>query len=200
MNYETVTVLENRSGKVSISHVILSVRNTLSDGCQVVIGYPGLTNLEKRFRLGDAVLFETPDGILEIRAIRLSSADAEFQVTELSPRPGFAGALLSDDPTNLPFSEPELARIVASVTDVKASLATSEKFTREQLSLVSRKLDEIQAGAEKFGRKDWVNWVAGTLTGLCVTAAFAPDQAKVLFNAIGAAFSWALNNAPLLLR
>jgi hypothetical protein len=171
------------------------------ESCEVVIGYPGQPNVKQKLTVGDAVLYETTDGgILEVRATALHGTSAEFTVTEVAPRFGLGAGIVGDDPTNLPFTEAERERIAESIKEVKAELAASGRHTAEQLSLINRKLDEIAAASERLGRKDWLNYVAGSLTGLCISAAFAPDVTKSLFQAVNSAFSWLFNNAPALLQ
>ena len=68
----------------------------------------------------------------------------------------------------------------------------------EQIKLLSRKLDEIKAASTRMGRKDWVNYVAGTITAVCITAAFAPDQTQRIFSSINTALSWFFASGVLL--
>src|ERR1700751_1596838 len=148
--------------------------------------------------LGDAVLYETlDDGIVEIRAIALNQIRASFLITQVAPRLGLAGGLIDEDPSNLSFSEADRVRISDSIQRVKEALTKSETFKSEQLELIDRKLDEIKSASERLGRKDWINYVAGTVTTLCMSAAFAPEQAKAIFKSLEAAFSWLLNQPPV---
>lgn len=200
MKHSTLVVREHTSGRVDFSKLILSVRLTSSSFCDVVIGYPGLPNVVQRMENGDAVLFQTTeDGVLEVRAIALNAVQAEFLVSQVSPRPGLIAGFVDEDPNNSAFSEAELARIAESISSLKTDLSQSVGASPEQLSLISRKLDEIQAASSRLGRKDWVNYVAGTITTMCVTAAFAPDVTKSLFKSLNAAFAWLFTNAAMLL-
>ena len=201
MNHETIQVATNKSGSVPFSRLVVSVRRVEPySSCEVVIGYPGLPNVKDVLKLGDAVLYETTeDGILEVRATALAADRAEFLVSQVSPRIGLAAGLLSDDPSNLPFSGPELARVAESVSDAKARLANSGEFAREQLALIGRKLDEIESASARLGRKDWLNYVAGSLTALCISAAFAPEVTRTIFSTVNSAFAWFFTNAPVLL-
>lgn len=200
MKQETIRVDRFKSGRVPFSGLIVSVRTIDAySSCEAVIGYPGLPNVKEQLTVGDAVLYETTeDGILEVRATALHDFSAEFTVSQVSPRIGLAAGLLSDDPSNLPFSEAELERIAESVSEAKAELADSGKYAEEQLSLIGRKLDEIKSASQRLGRKDWLNYVAGSLTSLCISAAFAPDVTRGLFTTVNAAFAWLFINTPVL--
>lgn len=135
-----------------------------------------------------------------MRLFQNTGIQASFLISEVSPRRGLAAGFVSSDPYNLPFSRKELTQVSESIVQVKAQLASSDALTEEQLDLVVRKLDEIRAGSERFGRKDWMNWAAGTLTGLCISAAFAPEVTKAIFEAMGSAFLWLFTGAVALLR
>lgn len=202
MQQETIAIGQYTSGSASFSRLVVSVpKMSPYESCDVVIGYPGLPNVKQRFSVGDAVLYETTeDGILEVRAAAIHGASVDFIVSQVSPRFGLGAALLTNDPSNLPFTEAERERIAQSVSAVKTTLAESGRHTTEQLSLINRKLDEIAAASERLGRKDWLNYVAGSLTGLCISAAFAPDTTKSFFTAVNSAFSWLFSNAPALLQ
>lgn len=169
--------------------------------CIAVVGYPGRPNIRQKLEVGDAVLCETTDdGILEVRATALHHNSAEFLVSQVSPRIGLGAAIFTGDPENLPFTEAERERITQSIAAVKAELAASGRHTAEQLSLINRKLDEIAAASGRLGRKDFLNWVAATLTGLCISADFAPEVAKDFIQTVSSAFSWLFTNAQPLLQ
>lgn len=109
--------------------------------------------------------------------------------------------MLNEDPSNLRFSERELSRIADSVVEAKEKLESSGNFAPAQLALLGRKLDEIESASRRLGRKDWMNYVAGSLTSVCIAAAFAPDITKRLFDVLNAAFEWLFaNSSTLLLR
>ncbi len=201
MKNSTIFVNENTSGRPKFSSLVISVRHTQIRQCNVVIGYPGLPNVVKEMKNGDAVLFQTPeDGTLEVRATSLRSNSAEFLITQVAPQIGLAAALIDEDPNNSPFSEPELKRILESVATLKIELHQSSEFAPEQLDLIYRKLDEIQVASQRLGRKDWINYVAGTITAMCISASFAPEVTKSIFKALGSAFAWLFANAPVLLQ
>lgn len=202
MQQEVVEIKESESGSVSFSRLVISVSKL--DGykqCNTVIGYPGLPNVKENLSLGDAVLYETTeDGIIEVRATKLNVSAAQFLVSQVSPRLGLGAALTTDDPSNLLFTEAERTRIEQSIETVKSDIAASNRHSKEQLELIYRKLDEIYAASGRMGRKDWLNYVAGSLTSLSISAAFSPDATKSLFQTVNTAFTWLFTNAPVLLQ
>ena len=203
MKEETLQIRAYGSERSKIGNLIISARGVYkSTGCELVIGRPGQPNVERQMHLGDAVLYETPtDGILEIRVLGLdTAASATVLITQISPQPGFAGGLVDQSPSNSAFSDSERSRINESIAKLKDQLQKSSTFNVEQLDLINRKLDEIQSASERLGRKDWINYVAGTITALCISAAFAPDQAKNIFHALNAAFSWLFGQSPIFLQ
>jgi hypothetical protein len=147
------------------------------------------------------VLMETPEqGIIEVRATDIFPSRVQFLLTQVSPRSGFAAGAVDDDPNNAPFDGAELQKIAESISSVKAELRRNGRLMPEQLALVSRKLDEIQAAAGRMGRKDWITYVAGALTSTCISAAFAPEVTKSIFLALNAAFSWLFASGALLIQ
>lgn len=105
----------------------------------------------------------------------------------------------SDDPNNSPFSPAEHDQIARSVETMKVKLSRTDVFSAEQVDLISRKLDEIQDASQRLGRKDWKNYVAAALTGVCTTAALSEEARITLFNAANAAFDWLFAGALTLL-
>ncbi len=200
MKHSYIKIPEKKSGRPEFGNFILSIRQVTYTSCLVIIGYPGLPNLSKKMELGDVVLYETvEDGILEIRVTKLMGNEVEFLITQISPRLGLIAGALDEDPSNLPFNEIELKRIAMSIDTVKNQLRKSSDFLPEQLDLICRKLDEIQSASQRLGRKDWINYVAGALTSLCITASFSPDVTKTIFHTVNSAFGWLFTNAMLLL-
>ena len=200
MKQETVTVGEGTSGRSIFGYIVLSVRNTYraSGTCEVVIGRPGQPNVQKKLQHGDAVLYETPDGIIEVRFTGFVASGVEFLLTQVSPRPGILAGAVDTNPDNAAFGPTELDQIAVSIRHVKNQLRIRDDITSEQLELITRKLDEIQEGAERMGRKDWINYVVGTLTTLCMSAAFAPEVTKAVFLSVDRAFSWLFSSGLLL--
>jgi hypothetical protein len=197
----TVEVAEHGSQRAELGNLILSARTTYPSRCEIVVGSPGLPNVVQTVQAGDAVLFEsTSDGILEVRVLSLGYQRVQFLITQISPRGGIRGGVVDDDPRNLPFTPSELNKIGESLARIKADLGGLPHAPPEQLDLISRKLDEIRSASERLGRKDWVNYVAGTLTSLCISAAFAPDTTRALFKLVSRAFEWLFEQMSVLLQ
>jgi hypothetical protein len=106
MKQSLVKLAERNSVKLSFANAIISLRRTSGDTCEVAVGCPGLPNVVRKMLTGDAILFETPEhGIIEFRVMSQTAIDAEFLVTQVSPKPGIAGAFITDDPNNTSFSQ-----------------------------------------------------------------------------------------------
>jgi hypothetical protein len=197
MAQDRAVVHEHNSAHVKLGGLIISARRTSSERVDIVVGRPGLPNVEKSLKTGEAVLFETPDtGLFEVRLLAGYATQAEFLVSQISPRPGIAGGLVDQDASNSAFTPAELAKIAESLDRIRLELSARSDVTPEQLDLISRKLDEMQTASERLGRKDWMNYAVGTLTSLAITAAFDREVARALFQAAGTALSW-LFGAPL---
>ena len=200
MNNETIKVPANNSVRLEASGLILTVRHTYGSSSEIVVGYPGLPNETRKLDTGDALLFETLDaGIFEIRVFTQSTAAVTFLITHISPRPGIAGAFVTADPSNRPFTPEELNKISVSLQQVRDTLDSQAEMLPEQIALIQKKLGGIENASQRLGRKDWINYVAGVITSTCASAAFAPDVTKSIFVALNSAFSWLFNNALLLL-
>lgn len=203
MENTNVTIRQDSSESVEFADLVLSVRKTRPNfsACDVVIGSPGLPNISQEMKTGDALLYETPSiGVVEVRVMSINVAQASFLVSHVSPRPGIAGGFIDDDPNNSPFTAAELAEVTKSIKRIQADLTQLPNVTTEQIDIISRKLDDIQAASQRLGRKDWMNYVAGTITSICVSAAFAPETTKSLFKLINTAFRWFFDNALVLLQ
>jgi hypothetical protein len=199
---QSLEIYERNSELADVGNLIVSVRyiNVDNHCCEITVGSPGLPNVVKTMYTGDAVLFETPThGILEVRMMAHNSVKVDFLVSQVSPHLGIAGGVISDDPSNIAFTQEEIHQIADSINKVQDELAKSGNYSSEQLELINRKLGEIQDASNRLGRKDWINYVAGSITGLCISAAFSPDTTKDLFKSINGAFSWLFNNALQLL-
>jgi hypothetical protein len=195
VNNESIRVNENDSG-LSESGIILTVRHTFGKESDIVVGFPGLPNENRRVATGDAVLYETPSsGTYEVRVISQNSGSVVFLVTRISPRLGISGAFVTTDPNNSPFTADELSNISISIQNVKNELNSQIAILPEQVALIHKKLDEIEVAATRLGRKDWINYVTGAITSTCASAAFAPDVTKSVFVTINKAFSWLFSNA-----
>ncbi|WP_162823659.1 hypothetical protein [Lysobacter sp. TY2-98] len=200
MQRTKVVLAANTSVLPDIGDIVVSARSLFQGQAEIVVGYPGHPNAEFELRTGDAGLYQAPAGdTYEVRAMSLAVNRAELLLTRLGPEPKLAAAFTSSDPLNSPFTEEELLKIDASVEAVKSDIAQGGEFTPHQLEAIHRRLDEIKEGARRMGRKDWIQYFAGSITSLCVSAAFAPEATQRLFSSIGSAFSWTFQAAPTLL-
>ncbi|MEW8355838.1 MAG: hypothetical protein AB2665_18705 [Candidatus Thiodiazotropha sp.] len=200
MKQQTVKLSEKTSSTIDSSGIIVSARTTYGSHCDIVIGYPGLPNVVKQMHVGDAVLYETPaEGVIEVRALSMNSVSVELLISYVSPRLGISAGFIDEDPNNSPFTSNELRQIEDSIEKAKLELAHNKEIEEKELEIISRKLDEIQSASNRLGRKDWINYVAGSMTSLAISAAFSPDTTKAVFISINKAFSWLFDNALVLL-
>lgn len=197
---QRLTVTSGNSEISQVGGLVLSLRTATFENADVVIGSPGQRNVLKSLSLGDAVLFESPtDGILEVRVLALRSNEAKFLISRVSPRLGFAAALEQDVTMNAPFHEDEIAEIKRSTEKVYLAMSERSDVSPEQLELIQRSLVEIAEASQRLGRKDWIMFVAGTLSNVCVGAAFSQEVAKAIFQCANHSFGWVFQNAIRLL-
>lgn len=200
MKQEELEVEGRSSAQANLGSLVLSARNTKSDFVELVVGRPGLPNVQKELEVGDSVLFETPDtGVLEVRVLRTTAARATVLVSQVSPRQGILGGLVDDDPDNSPFTSQEIERVKESLEQIKLEMSQRHDLLPEQLDLISRKLDDMQAASERLGRKDWMHLAIGTLTSIVTTMALDQDLARGLFQTAQEALSWLFQSSLKLL-
>jgi hypothetical protein len=164
---------------------VLLLGQTLS--VELVIGAPGLPNVKKSVELGDAILYQTPEfGVIEIRVAEIRPSRARLMVSVVSPRSGFAAAYENDNIGNAHFASDESSKIEKAVDSVAQQMQARNDISPEQLAFLKEKLVEIAEASKRLGRKDWIMFVAGTMTNVVIGAAFAPEAAKALFSALNA--------------
>jgi hypothetical protein len=195
----SIIVNEHDSTQSKVGGIIVSAATTSSLEAKLVIGRPGFPNLESMLRVGGAVLFETLDGLFEIRVMSTNSSYVRLLITHLSPRPGIAAGLIDTDQSNALFSAEELRRIASSLDQIRLTMSSRSDVTPEQLEFISRKLDEMRSASERLGRKDWLSLAIGTLTSIIVTAALETTTARALLEAASAGLSWLLGSGIRLL-
>ena len=201
MKSSKLTIKAYSSGQIEFTGLIISLRANYGSFCQAVIGYPGLPNVERELRNGDAVLYETTEsGTIEVRVLSVNAAQVEFLVTQVAPKIGLLAGGANVDPNNSPFNPEELQRVRKSLESLKSEIQRGALLAPEQFDLLSRKVDEIQSASERMNRKDWINYVAGSLTALCFHAAFAPEVTRQIFTAANSAFTWLFSTGILLLQ
>ncbi len=212
MKQVKVRVVEGRTKKVRTGNLIITIRGAGGDSCNIVIGCPGQPNVEGKMKIGDAILVETiVEGIVEVRLAFINYSfwqrflwlynvlSVYLIISKVVPRPGFSGGMTIEDLHNSPFTSDERDKIATSMKSAEEELRQQADVSPEQADLISRKFDELAKSAERFGRKDWINFVAGTLTNLCVTGAFNQEVSRSVFNVVGSALSWLSTNVHLLL-
>jgi len=120
-------------------------------------------------------------------------------ISHVSPRRGIGGSV---DPgfDNAPFTKPELARIAASIEEIKQTLSERSDVSREQLDLIARKLDDARDASERVGRKGWKLSYFWITDNTITDAALNSELADALFDATRAAFSWLVDGGFQLLQ
>jgi hypothetical protein len=199
MTQERLVIQQRDSKLTEKSRLIISVEGAFVDHAEIVIGRPGLPNAEADLRVGGALLFETPEGLFEVRILSINLSNVVVLVTHVAPIPGISAGFVDQDQTNAPFSPDELRQIAVSVDRIRVEIGQRTDISPQQLAFISKKLDEMQAASERLGRKDWINLAVGTLTSVVVTAALAPPVAKALFAVAGTALSWLFGTGMKLL-
>jgi hypothetical protein len=199
-NQETFFVKQSKSIISEIGGLVLSNKGSDGETADMVIGSPGLPNLDKILYLGDAILFETlAEGLLEVRMLSLDYKQVEVLVTRISPRLGLTAGLAAESESNAGFSKDELNEIKLRAEDIVVGLSSRSDVTNEQLNLLRRTIEEVVNASNRLGRKDWIMLVAGTFTNMVVGAAFAPEATKALFQLAQKSFGWVFQNALRLL-
>jgi hypothetical protein len=200
MNQEQITIPERDSSQAKVGSIIISVRNLSARGCDLSVGFPGMRNAAATLDIGDAILYETLEGILEVRLLGFNTVQARFLVTHVAPRPGIRAGAIEGDPYNGPFTESELTRVATSIEKIKIELSNQRGLLSEQSKLLNHKLDEIADAAHRMGRKDWLLYALGSLTSLVYGAAFAPEVATRIFATMNSEFGWLFAGGMLLLE
>jgi hypothetical protein len=199
-NRETFFVKQSKSIISEIGGLVLSNKGSDGETVDLVIGSPGLPNLDKILYLGDAILFETlAEGLLEVRMLSLDYKQVEVLVTRISPRLGLTAGLAAESESNAGFGKDELNEIKLRAEDIVVGLSARGDVTDEQLNLLRRTIEEVVDASNRLGRKDWIMLVAGTFTNMVVGAAFAPEATKALFQLAQKSFGWVFQNALRLL-
>ncbi|MEK6641110.1 MAG: hypothetical protein AABZ17_10635 [Nitrospirota bacterium] len=200
MNQEKIEITSGNSHVCELGGIIVTVLGIDRNDARVVVGRPGMPNSEVSLRIGGATLFETPIGMFEVRLLYASNPFTKLLLTEIAPRPGLSAGYVDQDAENAPFTAAERQRLSASLEEVRREVATHAGLSAQQVDFITGKLIEMAAAADRFGRKDWINWALGTLTSIAMTAALDQAAAKVLFQAVGTALSWIVGSPIKLLQ
>lgn len=190
MNQEELCISKLTSARAQRSPLIVTAVQTYSNHAIVVIGRPGLPNINGDLHIGRALILETPEGLFEVRVMATTISSVRVLVTELVGRPGMIGGFIDQDTSNTRFTPEERKRIAQSIQQIRIEISTHSDIASEKLDYISRKLTEIEAASDRLGRKDWINLTLGTLTSIVVSIGLEPSTAKVLFSVAGKALSW----------
>lgn len=198
---ETISVNLRNSGQSKATNIIITLRKMDEEVCETVIGQSGLQNVERKLKIGDAVLFETiRHGTFEIRLVAIYTKGghaADFMISQVSPKAGLLVGGVNGDFNNSNFTGPELLQVHSSLDSMKKVALRTMNLSSEQFDLLERKLDEINSAATRMGRKDWILYVAGTLTTLIIAATIDVHRAQVLFAIANTEFVWLFSSGIL---
>ena len=203
MRQERTEIKAGESHIFELGGIIVSVLNKAlasQKSTELVVGKPGMPNFQVTLGIGGAALYETPLGMFEVRLLSSTFWLAKIILTEIAPRPGLSAGYIDQDVENAPFTGDERQRLAKCLEDARREIAEHAELNAQQLDLVTRKLIEMSAAADRFGRKDWINWALGTLTSLAITAGLEHAAAKVIFQAVGTALSWIVGSTIKLLE
>jgi hypothetical protein len=70
----------------------------------------------------------------------------------------------SEDAENTPFTAAEQAEIANQLREIKEYVTKTYDLSAGQMHVLETRLDSIRDAASRLGRRDWLTWVAGTLT------------------------------------
>ena|SRR2546429_499761 len=100
---------------------------------------------------------------------------------------------------NTPFSPDERKRLFASLDRLHDDFLQTQELDAERTAALRIAIEGGKSAAGRLGRKDWVMYFLGTVTSLAISSAFAPDQARHLWQLAVQAVQWVLQTPPLLL-
>lgn len=189
---ERLLIRERDSAVAELGDIIVTATQTFTDRVELVVGRPGLPSLTQMLSVGAAVLYETPEGVFEVRVLSTTSIQATVLVSHVARRPGIAAGFVDDNQANEPFAIDERARLSISINEIHLAMAERDDIAPEQLAFIANKLTDMEAAADRMGKKDWINLAIGTLTSTVVTIALDPVAAKALFLAADSALAWLL--------
>ncbi|OCH30633.1 hypothetical protein A6E13_19035 [Aliivibrio fischeri] len=200
MNRKLVKLKEKTTELIEESGLFITLKQCYSNSCNLSLGYSGLPNEHSELDVGEAVLFQTPsEGMFEIRLMDLTSVSANLLLSQISPQPGLIAGTDSQSQENGSFTTSEIERVEQSINLLKGSIADNHEFTSEQVTLIHKALNDISDASNRLGKKDWINYTAGILTSVVVSAAFSDGARHALFSAANNAFSWLFSSTFTLL-
>ena len=86
---------------------------------------------------------------------------------------------------NTPFTSAERRHVEKTLDEVLIEVRRTQELTGEQTRLLAAMIADVKEAATRFGRKDWMLLLYGSLINLVTQAAFAPEQARDLMRLIG---------------
>ncbi len=195
---QVVLVADDSESVISeIGDLVVTARGMGYQWASIIVGRPGMPNLSlDELGIGEASIYETPEGLFEIRLLSVTESRIKVLVSEIAPLRGLTAGYVERDAENAPFTESELKRLSASLRQIKTELSSRDDLSSEQQDFIARKLVEMEDAGKRLGRKDWINWALGTLTNLSISAALNPAAAKALFQAASGALGWIVG-API---
>jgi hypothetical protein len=196
---ETIVVKPYNSTQAKTGGIIVSATETSIDRATLVVGRPGFPNIERTLSTGGVVLFETSDGLFEVRVMSTWGGQVTILLSQISPRPGIMGGFVDQESDNAPFSPPELVKIATSLAQIRQAISGRPDVLPEQLDFISRKLDYLREASERLGRKDWIGLAIGTIGSAILTIALTPEVQKTILQAADIALSWLFTGGMRLL-
>lgn len=132
-----------------------------------------------------------------LRRVREDSGPDLWEVAA-DDRSLFAPVSSADALHNTPFSLEERQRIAPSLDQIYSETVRTQQLSEAQADALRGALGHLQESMERLGRKDWLLLLYGSLVGVVIQAAFAPEQARNLWHLAGQVLGWLLHRAPLL--
>lgn len=80
------------------------------------------------------------------------------------------------------FTAQDKHYVAQQFRQIQNQLSTVHRLQEQQVQAMNQKFGEIVEGMNRFGKKDWLNWAIGALTGFALNAAFSPAAARDLFH------------------
>lgn len=109
-----------------------------------------------------------------------------------------AGANMSPETANNPFSVPEARQISKALEEIRELLLAQVKGSIEHARLVDREIKALRDASERMGRKDWFNLAIGTLINIATAVALSAEATKQVFHILKASLSGIIHFVPIL--
>jgi hypothetical protein len=155
---------------------------------------------------------ETPDGVRQYLNFDQVAAECEQWLERVhedsgpdlwelaaQDRRSLLGPGGGRDLENTPFTDTERQRIGTSLDALRAEIVKTQRLSAEQAKALGAAVADLKAASERLGRKDWLLFMYGTIMSVAVSAAFAPEQARCLWQVASHALAWVFGVGPPLL-